>query len=351
MHWPQPVDTWTAPTRELRHTSLPPAVQLVDVTKSYPGRRDRGMPPAAVDRISLTVHSGEVFGLLGPNGAGKSTTIRMIATLLEPTSGRLRVCGYDTRRQEREVRRMLGVALGGERSVYWKLTARQNLQYFAALHGLSRSRSARRVDEVLRQLDIADRADDHVEDYSTGMRQRLVVARALLHRPRVVLLDEPSSGLDPQATRSLREHILQLRATGHTILLTTHDMTEADALCDRLAFIDHGRVVAEGTPAGLKAQLGATQVVRAALRSATPDALGWVAADLGDSASWAVADGGRSATLTLWSGPGTDPVPVLISVAVRRGVEVVRVENEPVSLNDVFLALVGRRLDADQAER
>jgi ABC-2 type transport system ATP-binding protein len=320
-------------------------VELEQVTKFYPRRRSNdGKPVAAVQEIDLQVRRGEVYGLLGPNGAGKSTTIRMIATLLEPTSGLIRVCGMDTRAGQRDVRRMLGVALGGERSLYWKLTARANLEYFAALHGHSRKRSRARITEVLEQMDLADRGNDYIEAFSTGMRQRLVIARALLNKPQVLLLDEPANGLDPRAAHNLHQRVLQLKQAGHTILLTTHDMAEADALSDRLGIIDRGRLVAEGTSEQLKQKVDGTQIVHARLGDSSPESLSAIVSDLQEVAKTSVHENGDGPTLTLLGQANDDLVPHLITTTSRHGASVLRVENEPVSLKDVFLALTGRRL-------
>lgn len=260
---------------------------------------------------------------------------------------------------------MLGVALGGERSVYWKLTARQNLEYFAALHGSSRRKSRSRISDVLDQMGLADHADDHIETWSSGMRQRLVLARALLNWPRVLLLDEPSSGLDPRATQAMHEHILRLKDAGHTILLTTHDMAEADALSDRLGIIDGGKLVGEGTSAELKRSVGATQVVRARIAVASQAGLDLIVGDLAPIARITVetghgpcaADGagpddgavtaGRAVELTLLATNGTDLVSAVIATVAKRGGSVLRVENDPVSLRDVFITLTGRGLSSE----
>lgn len=333
-----------------------PAVELIELTKVFPRRRAAdGTPVPSVDHINLTIGAGQVYGLLGPNGAGKSTTVRMIATLLRPTSGRIRVCGLDSVLHQREIRARLGVALGGERSIYWKLTARQNLEYFAALHGRSRRKARPRITEVLEQMGLADRADDRIETWSTGMRQRLVLARALLGHPSVLLLDEPSSGLDPRASQAMHEHILRLKNAGHTILLTTHDMAEADYLSDRLGIIDEGKLAGEGTAAELKRSVGASQVLHARIAVAAPARLTSMLADLAPVAQAKVTgtdgQGDGVTELTLLGLGAADLVPAVIAAAGRNGGTVLRIESEPVSLKDVFITLTGRRLngDGDQA--
>ncbi len=216
----------------------------------------------AVAGVSLRIKQGEVFGLLGPNGAGKSTTIRMLCTLLEPTSGTARINGYDIVRQSKQVRQSLGTVLAGERSIYWKLTARENLEYFAALYHIPAKVAHRRVDDLLDRMELTTRADDLVEKYSTGMKQRVAIARSLLAQPPILLLDEPTLGLDPQAARRVRELVKELQAEGHTVLLTTHYMEEADQLSDRIGIIDQGKVIALGTPAELKRRISQQDAIR-----------------------------------------------------------------------------------------
>jgi ABC-2 type transport system ATP-binding protein len=247
-----------------------PAIEALGLVKEFErGRRtiwqrlrrepDRRERFRAVDGVDLDVRRGEIFGLLGPNGAGKTTTMKMLATLLEPTAGSARVLGLDVVRDAREVRRRMGAVLSGERSLYWKLTGRENLEYFAALYHVPARATRARIDHSLAAVQLVDRADDYVERYSTGMRQRLVLARALLPDPELLLLDEPTVGLDPQAARDLRGRVAGLKADGRTAVLTTHYMEEADQLCDRVAIIDHGRIVALDTPAALKRTIHAPE--------------------------------------------------------------------------------------------
>ncbi len=217
---------------------------------------------AAVDGVSLRIQQGEIFGLLGPNGAGKSTTIRMLCTLLEPTSGTARVNGYDVQHQANQVRQNLGTVLAGERSIYWKLTARENLEYFAALYHIPPEVAKKRVKELLERMELTARADDLVEKFSTGMKQRVAISKALIANPPILLLDEPTLGLDPQAARNLRELIAELKREGHTILLTTHYMEEADLLSDRIGIIDQGKIIALDTPERLKERIEQKDIIR-----------------------------------------------------------------------------------------
>jgi ABC-2 type transport system ATP-binding protein len=211
----------------------------------------------AVDGVSIQVREGELFGLLGPNGAGKTTLIKMLCTLVLPSSGRARIAGIDLA-QDGEVRQLVGMASGDERSFYWRLTGRQNLAFFGALYGLRPQAVDQRVQALLRQVNLVDQADRPFRTYSSGQKQRLSIARALLHRPRVLFLDEPTRSLDPAATARLHDFIREelMRREGMTILLTTHRLEEAHKLCERIAIMDGGRIQALGTPDELRVSLG-----------------------------------------------------------------------------------------------
>src|SRR5579859_2171023 len=206
----------------------------------------------ALARIDLTIHAGELFGLLGPNGAGKTTATKILTTLLLPDSGRASVLGFDVVRQTDSVRRRIGFVFGGERGLYWRLSGLDNLRYFADLYRIPPDVAKRRIAELLERLGLAGREHDKVEVYSRGMKQRLHLARGLLNDPEVLFLDEPTIGLDPVGARELRVLIRNLADAGKTIFLTTHYMFEADAICDRIAVIKKGAVVAEGTPMSIK---------------------------------------------------------------------------------------------------
>src|SRR3954469_5922674 len=241
-------------------------IEAIELRRTYQTTtgviRRRPLDVEAVRGISFAVERGELFGLLGPNGAGKTTTIKMLITLLLPTSGEARVLGHDVVHDAREVRRRIGYVFGGDRGLYERLSALDNLRYFAELYGVSGRAQKRRIAEVLELVGLAGREHERVEGYSRGMRQRLHIARGILHDPPVVFLDEPTIGVDPVGARDLRETIAGLAAAGKAVLLTTHYMFEADALCDRVAVIAQGRIVGHGTPTELKAHVVDRTVVQ-----------------------------------------------------------------------------------------
>src|SRR6476469_10193302 len=238
------------------------ARDLHRVYKTHTGTiRRRVKEIEAVRGVSFEIEKGELFGLLGPNGAGKTTTIKMLITLLIPTAGSASVLGHDVVKDPREVRKRIGYVFGGERGVYERLSGYDNLRYFAELYGVPPKVQKPRIEELLELVGLKGREHERTEGYSRGMKQRLHVARGLLHDPEVVFLDEPTIGLDPVGARELRATIAALTDAGKTVLLTTHYMFEADALCDRIAVIAQGRIVAQGTPQALKAGVGEGTVV------------------------------------------------------------------------------------------
>ncbi|MGG7165091.1 ABC transporter ATP-binding protein [Clostridium ihumii] len=216
----------------------------------------------AVKGVSFDINKGEIFGLLGPNGAGKTTVIKMIMGLLKPTDGIVLVNGVDTDKEQIKALSQIGSVLAGDRSVYWKLTARENLEYFGNLYGLSTKEAKIRTEEILTKLGIIDKADVTVEKFSTGMKQKVALGKALIPNAPVVLLDEPTLGLDPQSALNLREIIMNLKEEGKTILLTTHYMEEADYLCDRIAIIDNGKVIALDTSEKLKEEVSKVKIIK-----------------------------------------------------------------------------------------
>ncbi|WP_324715740.1 ABC transporter ATP-binding protein [Carboxydochorda subterranea] len=329
----------------------------------WPGsRRGEGGPVRqqiqALDRVNLTVHTGEVFGLLGPNGAGKTTLIKVLATLLLPTSGEARVLGLDVVTDPVAVRERVGVVSGGEVSGYGILTVRENLWLFSQLHGIPSREARGRIDELLRAFGLWEYRDTRMSRLSTGFRQRLNVARGFVSDPDVLFLDEPTLGLDVEVARTIRAHVREWVSTrpGRTVLLTTHYMLEADELCDRVAVIDRGRIVACDTPAALKRLLATDVMLR--LRTTLPPAAG---------------DGERDGAVrrleTILSGqpgvrqvsarlrPSDGSVELFLLLADDAGVggvlgaiestggRVLELHKPEPTLEDVFLKLVGRRLD------
>jgi sodium transport system ATP-binding protein len=212
-------------------------------------------PVRAVDGISFGAAEGEVLGLLGPNGAGKTTTLRMLSTVLRPSAGNARVGGHDLIREPAAVRAALGV-LPEYWGLYGRLTPREHLRYFGRLYGMDGDRLERRIDEVVALLEIGEYSERRCEPFSKGMKQKVALGRALIHDPRHLLLDEPTAGLDVMSARSVREVIARFRDEGRCVILSTHILAEAERLCDRLALIDHGRIVASGSPEDLRRQTG-----------------------------------------------------------------------------------------------
>ena len=217
----------------------------------------------AVDGVTFAIKQGELFGLLGPNGAGKTTLIKCISTLLIPDQGRATVAGYDIHTDPLQVRKHIGVMTGGERSLYWKLTPVENLRYFSALYGVPRKVMKERIDYLLGLMDLREKAKTRVEKLSSGMKQKLSLARVLVHDPPILLVDEPTLGLDPYFARFIRDFVKnQLnRKEGKTILLTTHYMDEADELCNRIAFMNRGKIEAMDVPSRLKQSMPQKQVL------------------------------------------------------------------------------------------
>ena len=292
----------------------------------------------AVDGIALEVAPGEIYGFLGPNGAGKSTTVLMLTTLLPPTSGRATVAGFDVARQGNEVRRRIGAALQ-EAALDSFLTGREHMNLQAGLHGLSAADRRARGDELLDRVGLTEAADRKVGGYSGGMKRRLDLALALVHRPSILFLDEPTTGLDPQSRTALWEEVARLaHDDGVTVFLTTQYLEEADQLADRVGIIDRGTIVAEGTPAALKAEIGrpTLEVVPASVddRAAVASVLGRFGEDCG----------GAGASLAVRIG-GADALADVVRALDAEDLRVANLQLHAPSLDDVFLAKTGRSLE------
>jgi ABC-2 type transport system ATP-binding protein len=318
------------------------AVHVADLVKRYPDR-----PANAVDGISFPVERGEVFGLLGPNGAGKTTTIGVLTTRVLPTSGSASVAGIDVAADPVTARSRLSV-VPQRPNLDRALTARQNLVFHAAYHGIGRAERNRRADALLTQLGLGDRGGDKVDNYSGGMAQRLLIARALMHAPQVIFLDEPSTGLDPQARLFVWDRVRELRDGGVTVVLTTHDMDEAATLTDRVAIMDHGKLLALDTPRALTRSLPGSATLDIDIARADEDSDDGVLQALSALPAAErvepVADAGGLRARIYLSGDAAALVgPVSDALTARRArLTGVRI-GEP-SLEDVFLSLTGREL-------
>ena len=300
--------------------------------------RRRAVEVEAVRGVSFEIAKGELFGLLGPNGAGKTTTIKMLITLLLPSSGTARVLGLDVARDAREVRKRIGYVFGGDRGLYERLSGLDNLRYFAELYGVDPRRQKHRIAELLDLVGLAGREREKVEGYSRGMRQRLHIARGLLHDPEVLFLDEPTIGVDPVGARELRATIASLAATGKTVLLTTHYMFEADALCDRIAVIAHGQIVAEGTPQALKAGVGEGTVVEVEVYG-IEDAVVERVRTIDGVSTVGIEERDQKQVLVVQTAPGRELVHAIL--AQLDGSAVGRVSSREPTLEDAYVALVG----------
>ena len=245
--------------------SSEPIIEVRGLTRSFTARKgflfQEKVETQALQGVDLSVRAGELFGLLGPNGAGKTTLTKILSTLLLPTAGTARVMGYDIHDDVHAIRAHIGLVLGGERGLYNRVSGRENLRYFADLFGLPTSEVSRRIQEVLDLVDLTEAADRRVEEYSRGMKQKLHLARGLLHRPQLLFLDEPTIGLDPRSARDLRKLVRSLSSEGVTIFLTTHYMFEAEELCHRIGILAKGRMIACDTPQGLQRLVGGESTV------------------------------------------------------------------------------------------
>ncbi len=315
------------------------AIEAVDLVKRYSTYIRLGLfrkvrrDVTALDRVSFSVDRGSVFGLLGPNGAGKTTTVRILSTLLLPDSGDGYIDGFSVTREPDRVKRVLGVVLSVDKGFYGKLTGRENLVYYGMLYGLSRSDSVRVANDLLDLVGLSESRDRLYEEYSLGMKARLSIAKALIHDPDVVILDEPTLGLDPVSARKIRSVIRDLSSRGKTVMVTTHNMWEAEVLCDRIAIISSGRIIAQGSVDELKRMSNAARVVEARVYgdpSRVPPQ--FVVERVVDGIMY------LKASLTDSSDVSVDK---LVSMLRDRGLKVLALSVREPSLEDVFIDLVG----------
>jgi ABC-2 type transport system ATP-binding protein len=330
-------------TRDLRkiYTSAPPAAAMGVFSFSAPKGKGKQPKPeiVALDGISLDVTPGEIFCLLGPNGAGKSTTVGVLTTRVRPTSGQAFIGELDVWKEQVAVKRLIGV-VAQRPNLDFSLTAREILAFHGAYFGLSSHERAKRADALLERFKLTDRADQMVRGFSGGMMQRLSIARAMMHDPQVLFLDEPSAGLDPQTRLLLWEIVREYNQSGKTILLTTHNMEEADALCHRLAIIDHGRVIALGTPQELKASVPGGYLLRLRFGHHSPDLLERFRGLAGVREVRATDGNGAD----LYADRGGSLVPEVATLASAASVELCDVHISEPSLENLFLHHTGRSL-------
>lgn len=310
------------------------AIEAHHLTRSF--RVRRGPDRTALDAVTLDLPAGGVHGLLGPNGAGKTTLCRIACTVLLPTSGSLRVHGHDVVRDRDEVRRLVGIVFGGDRGLYGRLTAAENLRFWCAMNGVPWRHTGTRVADLLARLGLEQRADDLVETFSRGMKQRLHLARGLVSDPPVLLLDEPTVGMDPVSAHDFRRLMTELRGEGRTILLTTHDMAEAQALCDTVTFIDGGRIVGSGTPGTVRAMLSEGGLL-VRVEEVDTGAFATVRAALAPEVTATHDPRSRRAELTV---PTDVEVQQVVATLVRLGHTAIT--TGPPSLEDAYLRLLGQ---------
>ena len=319
--------------RKAKVKLLEKAIETSELTKRFNGL-------VAVDRLSISVERGEVFGLLGPNGAGKTTTISMLCTILKPTSGSARVNGFDVVKQDTQVRKSIGIVFQ-DPSIDDRLTGRENLYMHANLYGVPPGEQKSRIDRVLKLVELENRAGDLLRTYSGGMRRRLEIARGLIHYPKVLFLDEPTIGLDPQTREHIWSYIEELRKAHEiTMILTTHYMEEADRLSDRIAIMDYGKIVAADTPAKLKDTLEGDVITVKTKEAAKLSSV--VAGTVGVLRVVVVDDG-----LELTVRGGKALLPRLVEMAAKNGIFVESVSLREPNLADVFLHYTGRAIRAE----
>lgn len=292
----------------------------------------------AVDDVSFSVRKGELFGLLGPNGAGKTTTVKTLATILLPTSGNVSVMGFDVVKETQKVRERIGFTFGGARGLYGRLSAEDNLKYFAELYAIDHSISVKRITELLELVGLADRRDDRVETFSSGMQQRLHLARALLHDPELIYLDEPTVGIDPVGARQLRKTVKQLSQAGKTILLTTHYMAEAEDLCDRIAIINHGRIVALDTPASLKKQITGETLLEVEVRADDLHSLQAALQQLNGRLQMQIGEAHPNKKVSIRTAQPEEVMQVLTAFISSQKVQGLEVRNQ--TLEDVYVSII-----------
>ena len=330
-------------------------LRIENLSKTYHVRQRKGLfrseksSVEALKSVSFEVNRGEIFGLLGPNGAGKTTLIKILTTLLLPTSGDVWVNGFHVQHEDNQVRATVGCMLMGERGLYWKLTARENLVYFGALYHLSPPDREQRAKEIIALLGLEDIADRTVETYSSGQKMNLAFGKALINDAPLLILDEPTNTLDVPSASELRAVVRDLNEKGKTVIYTTHIMTEAETLCDRVAIIDHGQLLALGSVDELKSSLQREMVIR--IEGVIPSRALEAVQRLPDveRATRSAKNGGN--ILTLVTRNGHTDLPNMIETLAKSGALIQKIAPEEITLEDVFIAKTGRTLAEDTRVR
>jgi ABC-2 type transport system ATP-binding protein len=326
-------------------------ITITDLAKTYYVKertgflKSQGREIDALKNINLSIEQGELFGLLGPNGAGKTTLIKCITTLLVPTRGKIVVNNFEVGRQDARVRASLGCLLGGERSIYWKLTGRENLAYFAALYYLSPVETKGQIEKLSHLLNLDSLLDRPVETYSSGQKMALVFARALVNKARILILDEPTTALDVPSAQALRQIIKNLNNEGYTIILTSHQMTEVEELCQRVAIVDRGAIIAEGTIDELKQDLGQNQIIK--IEGIIPPAALEAVKRQQGVLNIASSQADHLTQLTIFVEDIRQVLPVLMQTLLNHQALLEHISPANITLEDVFMAKTGRTLSED----
>ncbi|MGQ4833652.1 MAG: ABC transporter ATP-binding protein [Candidatus Asgardarchaeia archaeon] len=334
------------------------AIETQDLVKRFEKREKRwgfiskkGKIITALDHVNIKIREGEIFGVLGPNGAGKTTLIKILSTLILPDEGKAFVNGYDVVKDDLKVRASIGVVTGGERSIYWKLSARENLMFFADLYNVPKNIAKERINYLLKVMRLENRANDFVEDFSSGMKMKVILARALIHDPPILMLDEPTLGLDPQFSVEIRKFIKEIlnKEMKKTILLTTHYMNEADYLCDRIALIDKGKIIIIDDPTSLKLRIKKWDLLVFETLTEHIDKVKRIVNKCELIEKIEIEKHTKIGIIKAFSRKGFDALDMILDEIRRERIPNLNFRIENPTLEDVFIHFTGRRL-SDEAE-
>lgn len=330
---------------------MEPIIQIEDLSKTYSAKerkgifRGKGRKIEALKNINLEIYKGEIFGLLGPNGAGKTTLIKCLTTLLLPTKGTATINGHDLQKNENLVRASIGCMLMGERGLYWKLTGEENLEFFASLYHIPRSIRKQRINELVELLDLNDIIKRPVESYSSGQKMKLAFAKSLINKAPVIFLDEPTNTLDVYSARELRSIVKDLNKKGHTIVYTTHQMSEAEELCDRVAIIDKGEIISLGSINELKNSIKKESIIK--VEGIIKEEVYGRIKSLKIVKEATITSSNGFSKLTLLVDNSRTALPEIMKVLLENGSTIHYISPEEITLEDVFIAKTGRSLSQD----